>query len=88
MGHLFASVDVVDAGQVHLFFTARLVGDFAAGEETLEAALFAKKDIPWDEIAFLSGTFALQKYLEDDGDNNGVHLHEVRRSRLKTESSQ
>ncbi len=83
MGHLFASVDVVDAGQVHLFFTARVLGGFAAGEETLEAALFDKNDIPWDEIAFLSGTFALQKYLEDDGRNNGVHLHEVRRSHIR-----
>ena len=51
IGHLFASVDVPDAGQVHLFFTATLLGEFAAGHETLEADLFAKNEIPWDEIA-------------------------------------
>jgi len=81
VGHLFASVDVVDAGQVHLFFTAELLGEFAAGEETLEVALFARDEIPWDEIAFRSGTFALQKYFADAGQNNGVHCHELRRGK-------
>ncbi len=79
IGHLFASVDVIEAGQVHLFFTANLLGGYAAGDETLEAALFDKTEIPWPEIAFRSGDFALKKYLEDDGRNNGVHLHRVRR---------
>ncbi|MEX2122334.1 MAG: NUDIX hydrolase [Woeseia sp.] len=78
IGHLFASVDVIEAGQVHLFFSATLVGGYGVGEETLETALFRKEDIPWQEIAFLSGTFALQKFLEDAGRNNGVHLHRVR----------
>ncbi|HWM28080.1 MAG TPA: NUDIX hydrolase [Woeseiaceae bacterium] len=77
MGPLFASVDVIEAGQVHFFFKARLIGGFGAGEETLEAALFRKEDIPWREIAFLSGTFALQKFLEDAGEDNGVHMHRV-----------
>lgn len=77
IGHLFASVDVVQAGQVHLFFAAELLGDFAPGEESLEVALFEKPDIPWDEIAFRSVRFALEKYLEDAGTNNGVHIHEV-----------
>ena len=67
IGHLFASVDVVQAGQLHLFFTATLDGDFAAGDESLDVALFGKDEIPWDEIAFRSGVFALEKYLEDAG---------------------
>ncbi len=81
VGHLFASVDVVDAGQVHLFFTGTLIGGFGVGEETLETALFAENEIPWDEIAFRSGRFALKKYLQDAGRNNGVHTHAVRRFR-------
>ena len=80
LGHIFACVDVVDAGQVHLFYTGKLIGDFGAGEETLEAALFAEDEIPWDDIAFHSGKFALQKYFEDRGANHGVHVHEFRRS--------
>jgi len=73
IGHLFASVDVVYAGQVHLFFTAKLLGDFAAGEESLEVALFDVADIPWENIAFSSNRFALEKFIADAGCNNGVH---------------
>jgi len=81
IGHMFASVDVVDAGQVHVFFTAKLLGDFAAGAESLEVGLFSEDEIPWQDVAFHSGRFALEKYFEDKGQNNGVHLHELRRSR-------
>ncbi|MDG2375141.1 MAG: NUDIX hydrolase [Woeseiaceae bacterium] len=77
IGHLFASVDVPQAGQLHLFFTAELKSDFAAGDESLDAALFAEGEIPWDDIAFKSGVFALKKYFADTGKNNGVHIHEV-----------
>lgn len=81
IGHLFASVDVVEAGQVHVFFTAELLGDYAAGDESLDVGMFAEDEIPWDDIAFRSGRFALQKYFEDGGINNGVHLHAVKRHR-------
>ena len=81
IGHMFASVDVVDAGQVHLFFTAKLLGDFDVGAESLDVGLFAEDEVPWDDIAFHSGRYALKKYFEDKGQNNGVHTHELRRSR-------
>jgi ADP-ribose pyrophosphatase YjhB (NUDIX family) len=77
IGRLYASVDVVEAGQVHLFFTAILLSDFSAGDESLEAALFSEQEIPWPEIAFRSGKFALEKFFEDAGENNGVHMHQV-----------
>ena len=80
IGHLFAVVDVIDAGQIHLFYTAKLLGDFSPGAESLEVAMFSEDEIPWDDIAFHSGKFALQKYFEDRGANNGVHVHELRRS--------
>ena len=81
IGHLFASVDVVDAGQVHMFYTAKLLSDFAAGEESLDVAMYNEAEIPWDDIAFHSGRYALQKYFEDKGQNNGVHIHELRRAK-------
>ncbi len=77
IGHLFASVDVVEAGQVHMFFTAKLLGNFGPGDESLESALFRQGEIPWSEIAFRSGKFALEKFFEDAGQNNGVHMHRV-----------
>jgi ADP-ribose pyrophosphatase YjhB (NUDIX family) len=81
LGRLFASVDVVDAGQVHFFFTGKLVSDYGVGDESLEVGLFSEEEIPWDELAFQSGRFALQKFFEDRGDDNGVHFHELRRAR-------
>ncbi|MDX1508205.1 MAG: NUDIX hydrolase [Woeseiaceae bacterium] len=82
IGHLFASIDVIDAGQIHFFFTGKLKGDYGAGDESLDAQLFAEDEIPWDELAFRSGRYALERYFEDRGANNGVHIHELRRARL------
>ncbi|HNP37844.1 MAG TPA: NUDIX hydrolase [Woeseiaceae bacterium] len=82
IGRLFASIDVVDSGQVHMFFTGKLTGGYGVGEESLETRLFAEKDIPWDDLAFRSGRFALERYFADRGSNNGVHMHELRRARL------
>ena len=73
IGRLFASVDVIPAGPVHLFFEAELLGDHAAGDESLETRMFREAQIPWDDIAFRSVTFALRKYFEDAGTDNGVH---------------
>lgn len=81
IGHLFAVVDVVDAGQVHMFYTAKLLGEFAAGTESLDVAMFSEAEVPWDDIAFHSGRYALQKYFEDKGQNKGVHIHELRRAK-------
>jgi ADP-ribose pyrophosphatase YjhB (NUDIX family) len=79
IGHQFASVDVIDAGQVHVFFTATFAGAYGVGDESLDTQLFSEVDIPWDELAFQSGRFALQQYFSDRGTNNGVHFHEIRR---------
>lgn len=79
---LFATVDVIDAGQLHLFFTAKLLGEHKAGEESLETRLFTEDEVPWNDIAFKSGVFALRRYFEDAGRDRGVHHHELRRSRL------
>ena len=81
LGPMFASVDVIDAGQVHFFFKGKLVSDYAAGQESLDVQLFAEQDIPWDDLAFRSVEFALRKYFEDRGEDRGVHFHELRRYR-------
>lgn len=81
IGHLFAVVDVIDAGQVHFFYTAKLLGDFSPGEESLDVRMFSEDEVPWDDIAFHSGHYALEKYFEDRGQNNGTHIHELRRAK-------
>lgn len=64
IGTLLAIVDVIPAGQVHVFFRARLPeAVYAAGSESLDTRLFWPADIPWDELAFSSGRVALEQYL-------------------------
>ena len=66
IGPMIASVDVLQARQVHIFFAATLAApEFGAGAETLEAALFAPDDIPWDDLAFPSVRIALEQYLRN-----------------------
>ena len=71
IGSLLAVVHVLHAEQVHVFFRARLPeARFAAGAESLEVALFAPRDIPWEDLAFRSTDYALRRYfgLWDDAD--------------------
>lgn len=66
MQELFALMNVVKAGQVHLFYRAKLLSTrFDPGHETIEARLFTEADIPWDEIAFKTVKETLQFYFAD-----------------------
>lgn len=54
------------ADQVYMHFLARVESEhYEAAEETLEAKLFLPDEIPWNEIAFSSTTFALERYLTE-----------------------
>jgi ADP-ribose pyrophosphatase YjhB (NUDIX family) len=64
-------------GQVQVMFRARLGanGDgplFAAGEESLEVALFPWERIPWDELAFPTVRWALDAWKEVGGGKLGL----------------
>ena len=66
MQALFAVMNVVRVGQVHLFYRAKLLAtDFDPGHETMEARLFAEADIPWEEIAFKTVKETLEHYFAD-----------------------
>ena len=52
--------------QVQVLFRARLISDFAPGEESLDVDLFDWEHIPWEEIAFPSVRWALRHYREGD----------------------
>ena len=66
MGALFAVMNVVFAGQVHLFYLAQLTSDrFAPGPESIEARLFSENDIPWEHLAFRTIETALRLYFQD-----------------------
>jgi ADP-ribose pyrophosphatase YjhB (NUDIX family) len=75
IGALLAVVNIPEACQVHVFFRARLETPvFGAGEESLEAVLVEPADIPWEDIAFPSTTYALQHYLADR-ETGAIHTH-------------
>jgi ADP-ribose pyrophosphatase YjhB (NUDIX family) len=66
LGSMLAVVSVLHTGQVHIFFRARLPEPvYGSGAESLEVQLFDEAAIPWDELAFRSSVFSLQRFLED-----------------------
>jgi ADP-ribose pyrophosphatase YjhB (NUDIX family) len=63
---LFSLLNVVRAGQVHVFYLAELSNTtFAPGPETIEARLFHEHEVPWDELAFLTVRETLKRYFAD-----------------------
>lgn len=77
---LYSLISVVQAGQVHLFYRARLLSDqFNPGHETLQARLFAEHEIPWQEIAFRTVHDTLQRYFDDRRTGQfGLHCFDLR----------
>jgi ADP-ribose pyrophosphatase YjhB (NUDIX family) len=66
IGSLLALVNIPSAHQVHVFFRAQMTTSaFGAGVESLEAKMVTAKQIPWDDIAFPSTRFALERFLAD-----------------------
>ena len=66
MQALYTVLNVVKAGQVHLFYRARLLDTgFAPGPETIEAQLFRENEVPWDQIAFRTTRETLKRFFED-----------------------
>lgn len=63
---LYALYDLPYINQVYFFYKGELSNlDFGAGEESLEVALFAEDEIPWDELAFSVVTKTLEHYFND-----------------------
>lgn len=81
IGSLLAVVNIPEACQVHVFFRARLATpEFGAGEESLEAMLVEPAQIPWQDIAFPSTTYALRRYLADrETGHEGSHVTTLER---------
>lgn len=74
---LYTVVDVVHIGQVHMMYRGRLVsGQHEPGPESLETALVRVDDIPWNELAFPSVTYTLERFREDlERGEFGLHSH-------------
>ena len=65
---LYAVFDIPHISQVHLIYRAHLLGDyFAAGDESLEVAMFSPRSLPWESLAFRTIELTLKQYCEDIG---------------------
>lgn len=63
---LFTVLNVVRAGQLHLFYRARMLDStLAPGPETIEARLFREHELPWDELAFRTVRVTLEHFFAD-----------------------
>lgn len=85
---LYCLFDIPALGQIHAMYLSNLQGDkFGAGIESLECALFAEDELPWQDIAFSTIKITLEHYLKDkakllaDGldadDFNNYPLHQI-----------
>lgn len=79
MQELFAIINVVRVGQVHLFYRAQLLSaEFKPGYETMEARLFTESEIPWDELAFRTVKETLEHYFSDRRKGAfGIHVGDI-----------
>lgn len=66
IGSLLALINIIHNHQVYLMFRARLRSlDFGVGPESLEVKLVHEHEIPWNELAFASIHFSLERFLQD-----------------------
>ncbi|OAV44851.1 NUDIX hydrolase [Lewinella sp. 4G2] len=64
--YLISMYSLPKINQIYLQFVGELInGAYGVGEESLESKLFTEAEIPWEEMAFTSSTFALRRYFED-----------------------
>ncbi len=63
---LYTMIDIPQINQVYVFFRGKLRDlEFSPGLESLDVALFAERDIPWDNIAFPSVKSTLEYFFSD-----------------------
>lgn len=66
LGGLYTLINLPHIDQVHMFFLATIIdGKFGVGVESLETALFAEHEIPWNELAFPTVKETLKHYFAD-----------------------
>lgn len=76
IGAFLGIFEIPRISQVYMVYQAAMTSpELDPGPESIEAALFDWNDIPWDEIAFPSITWALNVYREGRGPKFEVMRH-------------
>lgn len=64
--NIYMIISVPHINQVHILYRAVLINDkFSAGDESIEASLFKEENIPWDNLAFKTVSYALENFFSD-----------------------
>lgn len=75
LGPLHVVYNLPHANQVYLIFLAEMEGEhFHLTPESTEIEFFAPEDIPWQEIAFSSNSFAIKEFLQHRESGEGHQL--------------
>ena len=70
---LYTLFNLTHIDQVYMLYRGRLIDlDFGPGDESLEVRLFARDEVPWDELAFQVVRETLRFYFRDQ--ESGVFL--------------
>ncbi|MDZ7662207.1 NUDIX hydrolase [Thiohalophilus sp.] len=63
---IYTLISLPHVNQVYVLYRARLLDlDFCAGDESLEVRLFSEAEIPWQQLAFRTIHYTLEKYFAD-----------------------
>jgi len=63
---LYGLYNLSSINQIYIIFLARMINDnFSPGSESLDARLFDRNEIPWDELAFIPIQDTLRQYIND-----------------------
>ncbi len=76
---LYTLISLPHVNQVYIMYRARLRDrQFHPGSESLEVKLFHERDIPWNELAFHTIHFTLERYFADRRRGHyPVHTHTI-----------
>ena len=83
---IYTLISLPHVNQVYILYLARLLDlDFHPGTESLEVELFLEEDIPWNDLAFHTINFTLEKYFQDRKNNHfPIHTHTIQGRNGKT----
>jgi len=76
---LYTVISLPHIDQVYMLYRASLTDlGFNAGEESLDVKLFREEEIPWQELAFRTIHFTLQRFFEDQSKGHfPLHTHTI-----------
>lgn len=79
MGGLVGIYEIPHISQMYMIYRARMTApDAEPGPESADVQLFAWNDIPWDELAFPSVSWALERCRDSDGAVVHTEVHRPR----------